>query len=206
MSLIPDNFVLQYSSNAGDIAHQGVLGSNISKTTILTSTFPTTSTSDSLGHYHYTEPTTNALQFLNASGSGIGGHQFWNSNDTLAPLKYFDVNRDRALLESSLRNTTNKTILDMANNRLTLTDALGTTQTNINADSYQINNQPEGVALGFGNNRVYVSTTTTDVGTIIYAGQVQNTDFPNKNQSVLTTTHLDINKVFTIQKGHLIED
>ena len=206
MSLIPDNFVLQYSSNAGDIAHQGVLGSNISKTTILTSTFPTTSTSDSLGHYHYTEPTTNALQFLNASGSGIGGHQFWNSNDTLAPLKYFDVNRDRALLESSLRNTTNKTILDMANNRLTLTDALGTTQTNINADSYQINNQPEGVALGFGNNRVYVSTTTTDVGTIIYAGQVQNTDFPNKNQSVLTTTHLDINKVFTIQKSVLTSE
>jgi hypothetical protein len=54
----------------GNISHQGILGSNLSGTESLTPTFPTTSTGSSLGHYHYTEDVTNALQFLNVSGSG----------------------------------------------------------------------------------------------------------------------------------------
>ena len=77
--------ILQYSNLDGDIPHQGILASNISGTDILTSTFPTTSTGNSLGHYHYTAPTTNALQFLNVSGPGIGGHELWNANSTTAP-------------------------------------------------------------------------------------------------------------------------
>ena len=81
-----ENTTLQYSDNAGNITHQGVLGSNVSGSTVLPTTFPTTSTGDSIGHYHYTEATTNALQFLNASGTGNGGHKFYTSNSTHAPL------------------------------------------------------------------------------------------------------------------------
>jgi hypothetical protein len=82
----------------GNISHQGVLGSNVGNTPLLTSNdnynFPTTSTGDSVGHYHYTEPTTNALQFLNASGTGTGGHIFYTSNSTTAPIETgkFDTN------------------------------------------------------------------------------------------------------------------
>lgn len=91
--LLPANTTIQLSNNDGDIAHQGILASNVSGTTFLTSTFPTTSTGTSLGHYHYTEDTTNSLKFLNASGLGGGGHQFWHSSSTETPLKTLEINR-----------------------------------------------------------------------------------------------------------------
>jgi hypothetical protein len=86
--------MVQFSDVYGNIQHQGVLGSNIAGTTKLTSTFPTTSTGNSLGHYHYTEPTTNALKFLNVSGTGSGGHKFYTANSTTAPINTatFDTN------------------------------------------------------------------------------------------------------------------
>lgn len=88
MSTFPDppNYINQLSDSSGNINHQGILSSNISGSTILNSTFPTTSTGDSLGHYHYTEAGSNALQFLNCSGTGSGGHKFYTSNSTTAPI------------------------------------------------------------------------------------------------------------------------
>jgi len=97
----PPQLILQYSNLDGSIAHQGVLASNISGTTLLTSTFPSTNTGTSLGHYHYTESETNALQFLNASGAGDGGHQFWNSSSSSAPVKYLETNKDRTIVNTN---------------------------------------------------------------------------------------------------------
>jgi hypothetical protein len=79
-----------------------VLGSNTSGSTQLTSTFPTSSTGTSLGHYHYTEATTNSLKFLNASGTGQGGHQFWHSSSTQAPIKVLETNRIETLINTQL--------------------------------------------------------------------------------------------------------
>lgn len=89
-----ENTTMQFGDITGNIAHQGFLGSNTSGSTVLPTTFPTTSTGDSVGHYHYTEATTNALQFLNASGTGNGGHKFYTSNSTTAPIETatFDIN------------------------------------------------------------------------------------------------------------------
>ena len=91
---LTEGTTVQFSDISGNIQHQGVLGSNIAGTAKLSSTFPTTSTGNSIGHYHYTEATTNALQFLNASGSGSGGHKFYTSNSTTAQIKTatFDIN------------------------------------------------------------------------------------------------------------------
>jgi hypothetical protein len=91
---LPQDRSLTFGDNYGNINHQGILSSNVSKTPPLPSTFPTTSTGDSIGHYHYTEATTNALQFLNASGTGTGGHIFYTSNSTTAPIETgkFDIN------------------------------------------------------------------------------------------------------------------
>lgn len=88
----PENTTLQYGDMDGNIAHLGTLGSNTYSTTTLT-TFPSSNTGTSLGHYHYTEPTTNSLKFLNASGIGQGGHQFWHSSSTQAPTKVLETNR-----------------------------------------------------------------------------------------------------------------
>ena len=89
--LYPDRIVVRNAD--GSASTNGVLCSNTSGSTVLT-TFPTTSTGTSLGHYHYTEATTNALQFLNASGTGTGGHIFYTSNSTTAPRETgkFDSN------------------------------------------------------------------------------------------------------------------
>jgi hypothetical protein len=91
---LPANTTLQLGDNSGNIFHQGVLASNVNRTTLLTGTFPTTSTGDSTCHAHYTDASTNALKFLNACASGTGGHEFWVSTSTTAPIQTakFDIN------------------------------------------------------------------------------------------------------------------
>jgi len=98
---IPENRSLQFSTLQGDIGHQGILASNITGTPFLSSTFPTTSTGTSLGHYHYTEPVTNALQFLNVAGSGSGGHKFYTSNSTSAPVNTATIGLDGLTIETT---------------------------------------------------------------------------------------------------------
>ena len=330
MSLIPSGFTLQYSSLAGDITHGGILASNLNNTPPLTSTFPTTSTGNSLGHYHYTEPTTNALKFLNVSGTGSGGHKFYTANSTTAPVNTatFDTNgmtidrsttgspilinlpdltqstnvvvvfannifsppwnitgtgnpvqvlqntanmqtgityyltglsnqlgqlttnpdgtgiidttdlitfpqpiltwesgqfspstiqtininddltittgtKSCSLSATLLRNNTIKTTLDMDNNTLQFVDALGTTITTMASNNYQITNNPEGVSLGLANNRFFITNQSINTTTNIYTGLVQQTDFPNLNQTLLSTDYLDVIKINTNQKARL---
>lgn len=103
MSTFPDppNYINQLSDSSGNINHQGILSSNISGSTILNSTFPTTSTGDSLGHYHYTESGTNALKFLNVAGTGSGGHKFYTSNSTTAPVNTATIGLDGLTIETT---------------------------------------------------------------------------------------------------------
>ena len=100
MSFIPSDRTLQLSDSAGNIAHIGVLASNTTTTPLL-SDFPTTSTGDSLGHYHYTEAGTNALKFLNVAGSGTGGHKFYTANSTTAPVNTATIGLDGLTLDYS---------------------------------------------------------------------------------------------------------
>jgi len=91
----------------GNINHQGVLASNVGTTEPLTSNdnniFPTTPTGSSLGHYHYTEPITNALKFLNVAGSGTGGHKFYTSNSTTAPVNTASIGLDGLTIDRSVQ-------------------------------------------------------------------------------------------------------
>jgi len=84
---LPAGTTLQLSDVSGNINHQGVLTSSVNGTPLLGATFPTTSTGTSTCHAHYTDPSTKSLKFLNASASGIGGHEFWVSTSTSAPIK-----------------------------------------------------------------------------------------------------------------------
>lgn len=107
-----ENTTIQYGDESGNINHQGVLSSNIAGSTLLTSTFPTTSTGDSLGHYHYTESGTNALKFLNVAGSGSGGHKFYTSNSTLAPVNTATIGLDGLTIDTT---TDTSTLLPLPN-------------------------------------------------------------------------------------------
>jgi hypothetical protein len=108
-----------------------------------------------------------------------------------------------SLSATLLRNNTIKTTLDMDNNTLQFVDALGTTSNVMAAGFININNEPENVGLGLANNRFFITQTNTNLGTNIYAGQVQQTDLPNNNQTVLTTNYLDVNLLNTNQKSSL---
>jgi hypothetical protein len=80
----------------------------------------------------------------------------------------------------------------MTNNRLILTDALGTTQNTIFSDSILINNEANGFILGLTNDKVYVFQPSTDTISNLYAGVLQQgtpTDVSN-----LTPTYLEIKK------------
>jgi len=155
--LLPENTVLQLSTPTGDITHNGVLGSNFSGTPLLANTFPTTSTGTSLGHYHYTDSTTKSLKFLNASGTGNGGHEFFHSSSTQAPLKVLESNRTATTIDTQLKNTSSKVILNMVSNDLTLTEDLSQSMLNHEAFRFkyngavntQINNSPENPNVSF---------------------------------------------------------
>jgi hypothetical protein len=98
-----ENSSLQFSDIQGNIGHRGVLASNLNGSPALTD-FPTTSTGDSLGHYHYTDDTSKALKFLNVSGSGSGGHWFYTANDTTAPVQTARIDTDGLTIETTVSN------------------------------------------------------------------------------------------------------
>ena len=195
-----ENSTVQFSDQNGNITHQGVLGSNINHTPLLTD-FPTTSTSDSLGHYHYTEDTSYALKFLNCSGSGSGGHQFWNSNSTDAPIKYFEVNRDNALLNTSLRNSTNKTVLDMIANELTLSSSSNRKVLNASHSTLGVRNFDTSDNASIQCDNVRVANDENSLGMTIYSTLTRMSDPTYWNTS--TTSSLVINKLGTTEKSEL---
>jgi len=107
---LPPETSLQLCDSYGNISYQGILSSNLNNTISLTSnlnsTFPTTPTGDSLGHYHYTDDGSGALKFLNACGSGTGGHQFYTSNSTTAPFKTGTIDINGMTIEKDNTVTT----------------------------------------------------------------------------------------------------
>ena len=100
-----ENTTIQYGDELGNINHQGILASNINGTPLLTSTFPTTSTGNSLGHYHYTESGSNCLKFLNVSGTGSGGHKFYTANSTTAPTNTATIDLNGLTIDKSTSGT-----------------------------------------------------------------------------------------------------
>jgi len=118
---IPINTILQLSDQDGSIKHQGFLGSNVNGTTIQP-TFPTQPTGDSIGHYIHWGINGSCSEHLNLSAETVGGHNFWNSTSTNAPLKMFSITKDFCLLDTLLKNTTDIVNLDMINNQLIISN------------------------------------------------------------------------------------
>ena len=115
MNFIPINSTVQMSDTSGNIAHQGVLASNINGSDILTS-YPSSSTGNSTGHYHFTNPSTLALNILNCSGDNAGGFELSNASNNNAPVTYFEANKDQVTVNTSLTNTNNSLKVDLINN------------------------------------------------------------------------------------------
>lgn len=192
---------IQHSDNYGNIAHQGVLSSNINNSTILSSTFPTTTTGDSIGHYHYTEDTSYALKFLNVSGTGTGGHQFWNVSNTETPVKYFEVNRNNALLNTSLRNDTNHTILDFSTNELTLSSSGNNINLNASQSTLSVRNNTSSDNANVQCDKIGIGNDINNTGMNIYATIMRMSDPTYWNTT--TTSSLVINKLASTEQSQL---
>jgi hypothetical protein len=211
---LPENTSLQLGDNSGNISHQGVLGSNLNQTTTLSSTFPTTSTGDSLGHYHYTDVSTNALKFLNCSGNGTGGHEFWTSNSSTTPFKTATLDASGFTIEKS---TQGEPFLLPLPNIINSIDIVVSTETPINIAPYnmtpitsifpvQVNSNCTNMSTGityyakvFGTNSLQLNTSPDGgVPTIINTSDLASRPQPilsliNGYQTLIKTSNLNEN-------------
>jgi hypothetical protein len=111
---LPINTTLQLSDISGNIAHQAVLASNINGSELLTS-YPTTTTGQSTGHYHFTDPSTLGLNLLNLSADSDGGFKFSNASNNNTPETFFEVDRNQATLNTKLTNYNNSLSVNLSN-------------------------------------------------------------------------------------------
>jgi hypothetical protein len=177
---------------------QGVQSSNISGTPIISS-FPTTNTSNSLGHYHFVDDTTKSTTHLNLSANSSGGHIFSHASSTQAPLTVLKIDRTALTLDTLLRNSTAKTYLDMSLGELKLIN--NDFNNTINQGFMLLNDIANNITTSFTANRCYLVANATNTITNIYAGQVQIVDTTDKN--ITTPTYLKISNIAETVKTEL---
>jgi hypothetical protein len=207
-----ENTTLQHGDNDGNIGHQGILASNVVGTPFLSSTFPTTNTGTSLGHYHYTETGVNSLKFLNCSGSGAGGHEFYTSSSTSPPIKTSTININGLTIEKDNTVTTYDTFT-------TITSAPTFIIMNINPSGapynwvlgqmyiIQVGNTTATMTTGVNYNVKYIDTqavrvytTSSDTSPVIDSSGITSVLLPTGttgqiDTSVLSSTDLTFNSI-----------
>jgi len=151
---------------------QGVHASNISASPILSS-YPTSTTSTSLGHYHFVD-SNNASNHLNVSNNKVGGHIFSHASATEAPKEMLKIDRDIMTVNTSIfGNASRKTALNFDVNQLNLVNPtqskyeselngynLVVKDTSIGKNSYI---RGENVETGDDINRRYTRMTSTEL-------------------------------------------
>jgi hypothetical protein len=193
------SFGVIYNDTNFNLTLPSVLGSNRNGTTSLSGTFPTTSTGTSLGHYHYTEDITNSLKFLNASGTGSGGHQFWHSSSTQAPIKVLETNTTETLTTTQFnvdKSTAGQPILINLPNITISTNVVVVFASPINQAPWNIAGVGNPVQVLQNTANMVVGTTyyltafSTQLGQITTnadgTGIIDTTDLVNLPQPILT--------------------
>lgn len=182
---------------------QGVHASNISSTPILSS-YPTTNTGSSLGHYAFNNSLTNTTTLLNCSSTLAGGHILAHSSSTQAPINVLSVNRDGLTIDTQLKNTTSNAILNMVSNDLTFTNDLSVSFLNNEAFKFkyngatnvQINNSPENPNVIFTSATTNSQLTASDLtfgGVSLPSKVSQNTTDISNNTTNITNNTTAIN-------------
>jgi len=180
---------------------QGIHASNISLTPTISS-YPTTNTGTSLGHYHFVDATTKASNHLNLSATSSGGHIFSNASSTEAPLQILKVDRTALTLDTLLRNSTAKTYLDMSLGELKL---INDTYTNsITQSTLLLNDLINNYTGAYTSEQVNLVNNSTSFQTRVYAGQVQIVDTTDKN--ITTPTYLKISNLAETVNSNLTKD
>jgi hypothetical protein len=178
-----------YQSNQ-NLVLNNAFGSNINNTLVQT-TFPV-APSSSQGHYHFTDSSSNALKLLNCSSDKSGGHQFWNSNSTQTPALLLNITRDATFLNTYLKNTTNKLILDMTQNQIFVSND-NNERINIQPNNINIRNRANSDVVLLSPNSVRVGNDGTD--NFVGLAQTLISVSDTTNNSKLSSTDLKFNNV-----------
>lgn len=135
---------------------QGVVSSNTSSSPVISS-YPSSTTSTSLGHYHFVDSITKASNHLNLSASSTGGHLFSHASATQPIKTILNVNREGLFTDSKLEIEKDNVKGVLNNFILTYTNDLYVS--NVKADSIgfiyngalntQLNNSPENPNIYF---------------------------------------------------------
>jgi hypothetical protein len=122
---------------------KGVTSCNISTTPPLSS-YPSGTTSTSLGHYHFVDETTKASKHLNVSGISSGGHIFSHASATQSVKELLKIDRDGILTDTEYvaRTLTPNLILDgtLSKSNLTFRNDLFKNIASSEAFSFYYNN------------------------------------------------------------------
>ena len=170
---------------------QGIHASNISSTAILTS-YPTTTTGSSLGHYAFKNNATNSVIQLNCSGSSTGGHVLAHSSATQTPKNVLTVDRTGVYTDSKFN------VSDISNNKAVLIpDNLSISNSSTN-NSITLINDVVNPALTLTNTAFQQGKYTT--------GGVEITNNNNNSQSILQSFQATIsqnNNSLTLNSAYL---
>jgi hypothetical protein len=212
MFRLPEENTLQLSDISGNIFHQGVLSSNLNGTPLLTGTFPTTSTGNSLAHSHYTNSSTGALKFLNSSGSGEGGHEFWVSTSTTAPIKtaQFDISGLTIIKDNTITTYDTYSVIVSSPTFIIMNTNPSVPPYNwLLGEMYiiQVGNTTATMSTGVNYNVKYIDsqavrvyTTSSDTSPVIDSSGITSVLLPNGstgtlNTSILSSTDLTFDNV-----------
>lgn len=196
-----------YQSNSNLCLNAG-LSSNINNTTVQTS-FPTTTTGSSLGHYHYigSDGNNKKTDFFNMSGSQEGGFNFWTSSSTVAPTKILSVSKDAVNLNTVLANTSNLTNLNLAENKL-LIQTTNSQRTEVNGNTFSARNtatsdnsrmQSDNFAVGndIENKFASIYNTFFSVADPSHSSKLTSTDLTFDNVSLVSTVSTNTSNIAT---------
>lgn len=173
-------------SSSSQLNIQGVNASNISSTPII-STYPTSTTSNSIGHYNFVNQDTKASNHLNVSASSSGGHIFSHASSTQAPKEILKLDRDVMTVNTSLlRNPNAKTALNFDVNELALNNNNNLYNSNLSSKEVLFNDIPNNLTGRINAELMNLVSPTTGNITNCYAGQVQIRD--NNDKNILATT------------------
>jgi hypothetical protein len=158
---------------------QGIHASNISSTPIISS-YPTTNTGSSLGHYAFKDSPSSSTIQLNCSGSNTGGHILAHSSATQAPKNILSVNRTGVFTDSKFD------VSDTSNNKAVLIpDNLSITNSSTSNSITLINDVV---------NPVLTLTNTAFQQGKYATGGVEITNNNNNSQSILESFQATISQ------------
>jgi hypothetical protein len=173
---------------------QGVHASNISATPILSS-YPSTNTSSSLGHYHFVDDSTKASNHLNVSASSQGGHLFSHASASQTPKTILSMDRTGLYTDSKVQIQANSSTSQHTSTQFYVLDNGTSATSTLQSYQLQLANNTSSNIVSIRNESVPTITETDISGNVSVLSSVDlkfnNVSLPSTVSQ--NTTNISIN-------------